>query len=291
MTKERIDVYQIVTDRILELLAKGVVPWSKPWKSGSSSMPRNLTSGKAYRGVNILLLWSQGYENPYWLTFNQCRAMGGTVRKGEKGTMVVFWKMLKKEDKETKEEELIPLLRFYYVFNATQCDDIKTPFIKTVPDGTFSPMEACESIVSSMTPKPLIRHGGSLACYSPASDTVTMPDATAFKTASHYYCTLFHELTHATGHKSRIGRKLEGGMMSESYSKEELIAEMGASFLCAFGGVDPSIMEHNAAYIAGWMKRLGEDKKLIVCASAAAQKASDYILGTTFTAASDTDES
>jgi antirestriction protein ArdC len=282
------DIYQIVTDRIIELLEKGVIPWKKPWSGKDSGIPRNLISGKAYRGVNVFMLASMGYANPYWMTYKQAQSKGGSVRKGEKGTMAVFWKMFDAE-KEGKpviidgKKKVIPMLRFYTVFNAEQCENIETPYAPE-EDKPFDPIAACDSIVVNMQNRPKIKHEGSVAGYQPEMDYVCMPNQGQFMNPEHYYKTLFHELAHSTAHASRVGREITTSFGKEAYAKEELIAEMGASFLCAFGGISSEDVTIRAAsYIQGWLKALKNDRKLVVSASAAAQKAADYILGTTFT--------
>lgn len=274
-------VYQVITDRVMDLLKQGVVPWQKPWSS-AEAMPRNLISRKPYRGVNVFLLHALGYESPFWVTFKQAQSLGGNVRKGEKACPVVFWKWLDVES--DGEQERIPLLRYYSVFNVAQCDGITAPVI----EGTkreHSPIESAEQIVAAMPKKPVIQHGGSRACYSPSLDRVAMPQAETFATSQDYYCTLFHELTHATGHETRLNRKGVSGSEGEwsafgstPYAREELVAEMGAAFLCGHAGIVERTIENSAAYVASWLERLKDDVRLVVTAAAQAQKAADFIL-------------
>lgn len=270
-------VYEIITERIIAELQKGVVPWHKPWKS---SGPMNLVSKRAYRGVNTWLLGVSQYASPYWLTFKQAKALGGSVRAGQKATPVVFWKPVKSKDKTSGEEKTFPLLRYYSVFNVEQCDGLEKHIPVDVAK-TVAPIDAAAAIVEGMPDKPTIQHGGTRACYAPGSDTVTMPPRDTFDNGEFYYSTLFHELTHATGHVSRLDRKgitESAGFGSETYSKEELVAELGAAFLCAEAGIVERLIDNSAAYINNWLGALKQDVKLVVQAAAQAQKAADYIL-------------
>jgi antirestriction protein ArdC len=300
----KIDIYQAVTDRILELLDQGTVPWRQPFQGGG--YPMNLVSGKPYRGVNVFLLactaMTQGYASPYWVTFKQAKAKGGSVRKGEKSSLVVFWKKLEtrkdaKPDPDRKPGELSSddlksrfMLRHYRVFNTEQCDDLETPDPEVQPMERFEPIEEAERIVAAFPNPPTIEHGAShRAAYGPLTDTVTMPEAKNFTDRESYYSVLFHELTHATGHSRRLDRGLDPRpppFGSPDYSKEELVAEMGAAFLSAVAGISPVTIEQSAAYIDGWRKKLRDDKKLIVSSAAAGQRAADHILGVSWDDAS-----
>ncbi|QDT37680.1 ArdC family protein [Stratiformator vulcanicus] len=280
------DVYQLITDRIIELLEQGTVPWHKPWRSAEHA-PQNLISRKAYRGINAFLLGCLGYESPYWLTFKQAKQLGGVVRKGEKSVPVVFWKWLEKRDPQTDEIERLPLLKYYRVFHVTQCDlpGAKVPVVEEPEEAEFEPILACEQVVENMPNAPKIEIGGGRACYAPKADVIKMPKCEVFETAEDYYATLFHELTHATGHTTRLDRdgvRELSPFGSASYSKEELVAEVGAAFLCGHCGIDTATIENTAAYVDGWLKKLRGDKKLVVQAAAQAQKAADYVLGVTF---------
>ena len=273
--------YDVVTDRIIAKLEAGVVPWRKPW-SGRAGMPKNLTSGKEYRGVNVFLLHCLGYESPYFLTFNQAKKLGGYVCQGERGCPVVFWKWFEKED-ENGETKRLPVLRYYTVFNVAQCKDVEAPAIE-VPERQHNSIEAAEQLVQAMPNAPEIRHGLRGASYNPTEDAVQMPRPEVFESGEAYYSTVFHELTHSTGHPSRLSRKLETltSFGSRDYSREELVAEMGAAFLCGEVSILETNIEQSAAYIDGWLRRLRNDRRLVVTAAAQAQKASDYILGQKF---------
>ena len=281
-------VYDVITDRIVSMLEAGTVPWHKPWK-GAAGFPRNLTSKKAYRGINVFMLMSLGFESPYFLTFKQAKKLGGHVRKGEKGTPVVFWKRLNiTEDDETGQpvSKTIPMLRYYTVFNVSQVDGIddKVPAVE-IPDREHDPITEAESIVAGMPQAPSIEHGRTQACYIPSIDTVQMPNAERFESGEAYYGTIFHELTHSTGHSNRLDRKLDTELAaygSADYSREELVAEMGAAFLCGESGIVDATINQSAAYVQGWLKALKNDRKLVVIAAAQAQKAADHILSRSF---------
>ena len=276
----RNDVYQIVTDRIMALLESGTVPWRKPWKGGEP--PQNLISRKPYRGINIFILNATRFGSPYWLSFRQVQGIGAMVRKGEKAFPVVFWKMLDRNSEESVDakKEKIPLLRYYNVFNVDQCDKVSPSLLPKPVTSKFEPIDQCEKLVAEMPKRPKIVHGGGRAMYSPAEDTVTMPQAASFDSPEFYYSTLFHELTHSTGHTSRLGRPgitepIRFG--SDPYSREELVAEMGAAFLCGHCRIENRTIQESAAYIQGWLDCLRNDHKLMVHAATQAQKAGDFI--------------
>lgn len=277
-------VYDLITERIMTLLEKGTVPWRKPWKA-QTGLPRNLVSRKVYRGINLWVLHAVNYESPFWLTFRQAHELGGSIRKGEKACPVVFWKQLEVEDKESGETEKIPMLRFYYVFNLAQCDGLKNiPAMPPVEIPLNAPTKP-EEIVAFMPKRPEIKHGMRKAFYSPTADIIAMPHRARFENEAGYYAVLFHELTHSTGHQSRLNRATlteSEGFGSNPYCKEELIAEMGAAFLCGHAGIADRTIENSAAYITGWLEALQNDRKLIVQASAQAQKAADFILDIKF---------
>jgi antirestriction protein ArdC len=280
--KQHGSVYEIVTARILEQLERGVVPWRKPW---SAPLPCNLVSGNAYRGLNTFLLGSQGYASKYWLTFNQANKLGGHIRKGEHSSLVTFWhvgqeKVVRKPDgTDTKQTPF--LLRYYSVFNICQTEGIAEKLGLGESARPVASIEQCEAIVAGMPNCPRFEQSDR-AWYRPSTDSVGMPARGLFSAAEEYYSTLFHELTHSTGHSSRIGREgIEqlNTFGSESYSREELIAEMGAAMLCGISGIAPSTLENSAAYLQSWISKLRGDSRLLISAASAAQKAADYIRG------------
>ena len=273
-------VYDRITERIVILLEQGTVPWHKPWKA-TTGWPRNFVTKRPYRGINVFLLAAMNYESPYWLTFRQSSELGGTVRKGEKSSSVLFWKQKTIEDEETGEERKIPLLRLYHLFNVAQCDGLKEA---PVPIETPEPITAAKpaEIVEKMPKRPKIKHGMTQSFYSPKEDTVSLPVRKRFGREEEYYSTLFHELVHATGHETRLNRATltdTAGFGSNPYCKEELIAEMGAAFLCGHAEIVERTIDNSAAYIKGWLEQLKSDKTLIVHAAAQAQRAADFILG------------
>jgi antirestriction protein ArdC len=284
-------VYQIITDRIIAALDKGTVPWHKPWRGGSDGAPASLVSKKSYRGVNVFLLGMQqqmmGYKSRFWLTYKQAQSLKGSVKRGEKGTPVIFWMLMKKEDKNGSEKSkqiTIPILRYYTVFNVDQCENIKDPEVSKGESLDFNPIARCEDTVKKYDNAPSMTSNEQRAFYRPADDSINMPRSDSFESVEAYYSVLFHELTHSTGHNSRLNRPgLKSPMFgTETYSKEELIAEMGAAMLCSICGIDNATFNNSASYIASWKSKLTEDPKLLVHAAAAAQKAADFIQGIKF---------
>ncbi len=278
-TNKTTDVYIIVTNRIIEHLEKGVVPWHQTWTE--AGLPRNLISGKNYRGINVWLLSSLNYEQNYYLTFKQVQDLGARIKKGEKSHEVIFWKWLEKENEETKEKERIPILKYYRVFNVSQCEGIPEEKIPKQELRLNNPIETCEKVINEMPSIPKIQHKEQQAYYNRVGDYINMPKIETFDKSEDYYGALFHELVHSTGHGERLNRKdlLESqGMRSEKYAIEELTAEMGASYLKSHAGIPIEQLENNASYIQHWLEHLKNDKKFIVYASSQAQKATDYIL-------------
>jgi antirestriction protein ArdC len=274
-----ITAYERITERIVELMQKGTVPWRQPCDILQTGWPRNLVTQKPYRGINTFLLMSMGYESTNWLTFRQATQLGGNVKKGEKSCPVVFWKQFQITDDETEELKKIPLLRLYHVFNVAQCEGLKNV---PAPDAsTFAITDAAE-IVANMPQLPTIKEGMSHAYYTPINDIVGIPSPQRFRSKADYYATLFHELVHATGHEKRLRRQSimeRNGYGSDPYCKEELIAELGSAFLCGHAGIIERTVNNSAAYIKSWLRQLQNDQTLIVYAAAQAQKAADYILG------------
>jgi antirestriction protein ArdC len=275
-------VYEIVTEQIIKQLESGVAPWHRPWRT---EPPCNLISGKEYRGINPFLLAPQGYGSRYWLTFNQTNNLGGHIRKGEKSSIVTFWKIgeerVVKSTDGTERKTRPFLLRFYHVFNIEQTEGIAEKLGLGKASPRIPSLDQCQAIVSGMPNRPAITQDGR-AWYRPSTDTVGIPSRSAFNSAEEYYSTLFHELTHSTGHTSRIGREgIEqlNTFGSDSYSKEELVAEMGAAMLCGVTGIVPATLSNSAAYLNSWIDRLRGDAQLIVSAASQAQKAADYIQG------------
>lgn len=234
------DVYQIVTDKIITLLESGTVPWRKPWSAGSG-MPKNLISKKEYRGINVFLLSATPYSSPYWLTYKQATDLGGHVRKGEKSTPVIFWKMLDRHDQDdnTKANGKIPMLRQYHLFSCEQCEGLTIPPDPEETVNPFTAIEKCEQIITGYKDRPNIHYGENRAFYRPSEDRVQMPHEHTFNTSADFYHVLFHELSHSTGAKHRLARKevMERNEFgSDDYSAEEIVSDLSASMLCAVAG-------------------------------------------------------
>ncbi len=284
---EKINIYEIVTEQILEIMAQGVIPWRKPWSARGSH--RNLVSGKQYRGINVFLLSCSPFSSPWWLTFKQAAEKGGKIRKGEKGRKVVFWKplLINEENPATgkTEKKKIFMLRYYTIFNLEQVDGIEAPIEPETEK--LESIAAAEKIVFEMQNRPLINEAaGNKACYYLSRDEVQMPFFQDFDESEKYYSVLFHEIAHSTGHQNRVSRpEMQKGNRfgSDDYSKEELIAEMTAAFLCGESGILPATVENSVAYLQSWSAKFKEDSKMVVCAAAAAQRAADYILNRSFT--------
>jgi len=282
-------VYQIVTEQILAQLEAGVAPWRQPWKG--SSLPCNMVSLRPYRGINALLLGLAPFTSPYYLTFKQIQDLGGNVKKGSKSQIVVFWKFF--DEKEAEENEQTAkenkgrrpaLLRYYRVFNYEQTEGLENHLPGQNNQIDFQPIDEAARLIENMPKRPNITHDEQRAFYSPRKDTVNLPVAESFDSPEDFYATAFHELTHSTGHESRLNRPSVANTEklspfgSPDYSKEELIAELGSAFLCAFVGIN-NTLETSAAYLQGWLDVLKEDSRMIVTAASAAQKAADFISG------------
>ncbi len=271
------DIYQTITDRMIAEMEQGIIPWKKPWMA--SGLAVSHTTGKPYSLLNQMLLGRAGE----YLTFNQVRAEGGCVRKGEKASMVVFWKFLEKEDEETGETTQIPFLRYYSVFHIDQCDGISA---KHIPQNAnpATPDETAERIIAEYVQREgvtLEHREGNAAYYQPASDRIVLPLMKQFTETAEYYSTAFHEMVHSTGHMKRLAR-LDGTAHfgSEDYSKEELTAEIGSAALVNHAGLEtPGSFHNSAAYIQNWLSVLKDDKRFIISAAGKAEKAVTFILG------------
>ena len=275
------DVYDIVTNLIIEKLEQGIIPWKQPWRN--IGPPRNLITQRPYRGINSLLLSTLGFPENEFLTFKQVQDLGGRVKKGEKANLVILWLWVD-ENSDKRKHEVVgrkhPMLRYYFVFNVSQCTGLPAkPEQLTVKPN--DPIELCEGIVAVMPNRPKIVHNENEAYYQPWADFINMPKMQVFESSQAYYATLFHELIHSTGHDDRLNRKELMEMTkfgSELYSIEELTAEIGSCYLTSYAGIAMKGLTNSVAYLQGWLNRLKQDKKFIFYASAHAQKAVDYIL-------------
>ena len=272
------DIYAAVTDRIIAQMEQGVIPWKKPWVASGRAVSHS--TGKPYSLLNQMLLGKPGE----YVTFKQCQEAGGRVRKGEKAHMVVFWKWIEQEDEETGEKKEVPFLRYYNVFHIDQCEGVTAKHTHEVrfPDGAET-LEAAQEVIYDYLSREgvkLTHSEGDRAFYRPATDEVVLPIRKQFVSTAEYYSTVFHELTHSTGHEKRLNRLSKPSFFgTEDYSKEELVAEIGAATLVNHVGLETSTsLRNNAAYIQNWLKVLQDDKKFIVNAAGKAEKAVNLIL-------------
>ncbi|WP_439489170.1 ArdC family protein [Algoriphagus sp.] len=287
------DIYQKFTDLIIEKLEQGVIPWKQPWHE--MGMPSNYLTKKPYKGINLWLLLSCGHQYPYYLTFKQANSLGGKVNKGAKALPICYWNFAfrdKKTGKVIPEDKIgeydlklvskSGFLKEFKVFPIEQIEGIDWEFPETSTKNELPVNEACQKIYTEMVRPPELIHQGSMAYYRTDLDQITMPDRNLFSSTEEYYGVLYHELLHSTGHPSRLNRigvSEPQQFASEFYSREELIAEMGAGYLNNLTGIlDQNLLENSAAYIQNWLNELRNDKHLLIGAASKAQKAVDYIL-------------
>jgi antirestriction protein ArdC len=286
---QRDNLYRDITDKIIAELEQGIVPWVQPWSSGKQrsplGLPVNGLTRRSYSGINILLLWAaieeRGFASPYWVTFKQCIAMGGSVRKGEKGTHVYFADRFVPQKEKVRANETgdepnsIAFLKRYTVFNAEQCDGLPKGLVATPePKAERQIVPEAEALIAATGAD--FRIGGDQAFYVPSEDFIRIPHKTAYTDQINWYRTAFHELGHWTGHKSRLDRSLTTKFGTVDYAREELVAEMATAFVCASLGIVPTV--RHADYIGNWLQVLKEDAKAIVRAASLASKACDFIL-------------
>lgn len=273
------DIYAEITARIIDQMENGVIPWEKPWVASGKAISH--ATGKAYSLLNQMLLGRPGE----YLTFKQCQQAGGRIKKGAKSQMVVFWKWIEQEDEETGEKKEVPFLRYYNVFHIDQCEGITAKHTgdTVLPDGADTLATAQDIIYDYLSREgvKLTHTEGDQAFYRPATDEVVIPIRKQFVSTTEYYSTVFHELTHSTGHPSRLNRLTRPSFFgTEDYSKEELVAEIGASALVNHVRLETAnSLRNNTAYIQNWLTVLKGDKRFIVSASGKAEKAVNLILG------------
>ena len=280
------DLYTSITARIVSALEAGLAPWVRPWSEDVDSFAMNAGTRRPYRGINALLLsleaTSQGYPLNRWLTYRQATELGGQVERGARGTTVVLWRLRKvaatadaypAPDESDVPERVIPLLRAFTVFNLAQVEGVPAT-LKATQRCTWEPEARAEELL--LRSGATVRHGGSRAFYRPGDDEIHLPPKRVFPAADRYYGTALHELTHWSSHPSRCNRQLGQRFGDDAYAAEELIAEMGAAFLCAYCRIDGEL--HHADYLASWLKVLRQDKRAIFVAATRAQQAADYIL-------------
>ncbi len=267
------DIKQEITDKIIKHMESAGADWKKPWTSTNKGLPRNGISQTMYTGINSVHLqlqgFLQGYASPDWYTYKQASSIGAQVRKGEKSTFGIFYSPIKIKDKTTGDDKSIPMLKSFYLFNRAQIDGL--PEVEIVQNVVDS-LEAVEQIVHKVGA--VVKHGQSGAFYVPSADYIGMPDIDAFNSSPDYYSTLLHELTHWTGHKSRLDRFAEG---VDAYAIEELIAELGSAMLCGIVGIVDSTVDGHAKYLNHWLTGLRNDKNLIMQASSKAWQAVQFV--------------
>jgi antirestriction protein ArdC len=280
------DLYEKITNKIVTALENGVKPWSQPWNAehAAGRITRPLRSnGIPYNGINVLLLWAEsterGYENPYWCTYKQATDLGGQVRKGEKGSIVVYADKIVKKEEGSDDEKVIPFLKSYVVFNASQVDGLPAHFYATAAPilDPVQRIEAADSFVKATGAD--VRTGGNRAFYSPSTDHIQMPPFEAFRDAEAYHGVTLHELTHWAGGEKRLNRDMGKRFKSDERAMEELTAELGSCFLAADLGLSPARLDENAAYIESWLRVLKSDKRAVFTAASMASKAVEYLHG------------
>ena len=286
----RVDLYRRITDTILAQLEQGRVPWVQPWSTlpgcAAVTMPRNAVTRRAYSGINVMLLWAggsaAGYPTQRWLTFRQALSLGGCVRRGERGTPVVYADRFTPDQERARaqaqgeEARSIAFLKQYTVFNCAQCDGLPEDLYVPPPPPREDLIEPRFRALMDASGVP-IRFGGDMACYRPADDVIVVPPPQAFHDPVNAHRTIAHELSHATGAPSRLARDLTGRYGSEGYAREELVAEISAAYVCASLGIVPSV--RHADYIASWLEVLRNDSRAIVQAAGLASRSADWLLG------------
>lgn len=265
----RHELFEKINNQILAKLEEGVIPWKKSWKSG---VPLNFVSKRPYHGINFLTLSIKDYASPYYLTFLQAKEKGGSIISGSKSQMVLYWKVLEYENEE-QDIRKYPFLRYSNVFNVTQ-----TSLYVNKQEDKLRLFE-CEAFLARMKEKPIIKHNFSRCYYSPAEDYISLPKIDDFDSMEEYYSSLFHELIHWTAKDGRTGRIKSPDYGEEEYSFEELVAELGSSYLSALCGIFPSVVENQSAYIQGWLRLSKEKENVFPRAASAAQRGVNYILG------------
>ncbi len=273
------NLYQKITDQILALMEEHGSDWTRPWTAHGVGMPTNVVTGAQYRGVNVLLLGlaaaKSGFATSLWGTFRQWRSKGGCVRKGEKGTLGVFYKSMTIEEGE--EEKTVPVLKHFYLFNADQVDGVEFEPEESIPEPER--IANVEQFIANTGAE--IHQGGDKACYSPIRDRIRVPVISAFANNKAYYASLLHELGHWTGHWSRLDRKagMKSRFSDEAYAMEELVAELGAAFLSIQLGIDHEPRSDHAKYLNHWVRVLKDDSRAFSSAASKAQAVADYLMG------------
>lgn len=263
-------IAQSITDNVIKALESGVPPWVKPWHSSGIDAPYNPVSKRYYNGINFIQLSMMPGSTHNWVTYKQAQSVGAQVRKGSKGVPVIYFSPLEVQDQVTNETKKIPMLKTYTVFNADQVDGLELP--APAERNMNEVIQSCEEFIKAQRAR--IQFGGNRAFYVPSMDYIQLPELDQFKSSADYYATALHELSHWTGHESRLDRKISNKFGNEAYAFEELVAELGSAMLCAHNKIDGQLQ--HASYIADWLKVLNDDPKNILKAGALAQKILDY---------------
>lgn len=274
------ELFRKIANDLSAKLEAGVRPWAKPWSAqpSPSDLPHNVTTGKAYRGANVFWLWmaqaAGGYPTAQWLTYNQAKALGGNVAKGQKGTPCFYWAVKKGENAKGEEtSRMLPVS--FTVFNVAQCEGLPQA-APVEPKPEAARIAAAEALMAATGAR--IQHGGNQAFFVPSQDYIQLPAFDAFRSPDDYYSTAFHELGHWTGHESRLNREFGKRFGDDAYAFEELVAELTAAFVCGSQGFASFARDDHAQYLGHWIKRLRDDPKAFITAASAAQKAADLIL-------------
>jgi antirestriction protein ArdC len=260
------NIAQTITDSIINQLESGVAPWVKPWNSHGVDAPYNPVAKRYYNGINFIQLSMMPGSTHNWVTYKQAQSVGAQVRKGSKGVQVIYFSPLEVKDKASDEIKKIPMLKTYTVFNADQVDGLELPVTEARTQNEVN--ESCEAFIKAQ--RAMIEFGVSRAFYVPSLDYIQVPELAQFRSTPDYYATMLHELSHWTGHESRLNRDFKNRFGSEAYAFEELVAELGSAMLCAHLKIDGQLQ--HSSYIASWLKVLKDDPKNILKASALAQK-------------------
>ncbi len=276
------DIRQTITDKIISLLERGTKPGAPRWTgSTATGLPINAKTGEAYRGINVLVLWCEmadkAYASSQWLTYNQAAALGGQVRKGEKSVTCVYYQTVQKKAEQENEADSYFMAKPFWLFNMAQIDGLPADLIARPTPKEFNLHQEAEQILIRSGAQ--IQYGHDSAFYAPGKDQICMPDRERFTSPEVFYATALHELTHWTGHESRLDRQFGKRFGDQAYALEELVAELGAAFTAGSLGMVDSTIDTHASYVSSWIKVLKDDKGAIFTAASQAAKASDYILG------------
>ena len=283
MSKQNKVLDAVVSQIIERIEATGVLPWQRPWRS--ANQPMNMEYKNAYSGLNRWSCILAGYTSPFWLTFPQIRKFGGKIKKGNQHTKIMKVALIEKKRKNAQGEEEVYArwtqpVKYYKMWNLEQTEGIEAP--EVADDGSFEPIKACEDVVKGFTDAPAVVFGGSKASYNLKKDEIEIPKKEAFISPEEFYNTLFHEYAHATGHSSRLNRRTlveNANFGTETYGKEELVAELTASMLCGHCNVEQKTINNSSAYISGWLNKMRAEPRMLMASAGMAEKAFKHVVG------------